>query len=112
MRGFAGSSWSLVQEAAKDWVEDKASQQGAALAFYSVLSLAPLVVIALWIAGFFAQFFMQDTSSIGEQFTGQMRSMVGNEGAEAIGTMVNNAGDKPGVGSFAAVLGIITLLFG
>ena len=44
-------SWRILQEAANDWMEDNAARMGAALAFYSVLSLAPLLMIALGLAG-------------------------------------------------------------
>jgi membrane protein len=47
------TNWGIIREAVSDWIEDEASVQGAALAFYSFLSLAPLVVISLAIAGFF-----------------------------------------------------------
>jgi membrane protein len=89
-----------------DWVEDKAAQQGAALAFYSVLSLAPLVVISLAVVGLFF-----DEKVASAHFLGQVQQMVGKEGAEAIGSMLENA-DQPQTGSFAAILGIATLLFG
>lgn len=98
--------WGIVREAVKDWVEDKAAVQGAALAFYSILSLAPLVVISLAIVGMFF-----DAKDANTQFFGQVQSMVGKEGAEAIGGMLQNA-DTPQTGSFAATLGVVTLLFG
>jgi membrane protein len=79
---------------------------GAALAFYSVLSLAPLVVIALSIVALFF-----DAQSAASQFLAQVQSMVGTEGAKAIQGMLENA-QQPKTGTLAAVLGVITLLFG
>jgi membrane protein len=79
---------------------------GAALAFYSVLSLAPLVVIALSIVSLFF-----DPKTATAQFLSQMESMVGTEGAKAIQGMLENA-QEPKTGAVAAVLGIVTLLFG
>lgn len=105
MGGFAGEAWATIKEAGKDWVEDKAAQQGAALAFYSVLSLAPLVVISLAMVSFFVK-------DAGVQFGAQVETLVGKEGAEAIGSMVTANKQKPAAGSIAAILGIITLLFG
>jgi membrane protein len=105
MGGIAGEAWATIKEAGKDWVEDKAAQQGAALAFYSVLSLAPLVVVSLVLASAFVE-------DAGVQFGAQVESMVGKEGAEAIGSMVQSNKNKPGAGSIAGVLGIITLIFG
>src|SRR5512145_3341033 len=99
------STWAIIKEAASDWIEDKASQQGAALAFYSVLSLAPLVIIALKIASLFVD-------DAGTQFMGQMQSMVGQEGAEAIGSMVASSDKEPKTGTVAAILGVMTLLVG
>jgi membrane protein len=104
--GYFSSTWAIVKEAASDWVEDKAAQQGAALAFYSVLSLAPLVVIALAIVALF-----YDAQQATAQFLSQMESMVGTEGAKAIQGMLENARD-PGSGALASILGIVTLLFG
>jgi membrane protein len=100
------STWAIVKEAASDWVEDKAAQQGAALAFYSVLSLAPLVVIALAIVALF-----YDAQSATAQFLSQMESMVGTEGAKAVQGMLENA-KQPGTGTLASILGVATLLFG
>jgi membrane protein len=87
-------------------VEDKASQLGASLAFYSVLSIAPLVIIVLSIAALFF-----DEKAATTQFLGQMNELVGKEGAEAIATMIQNA-KKPATGTIATILAIGTLLFG
>ena len=101
------AAWETVSAAAADWVEDKAAQMGAALAFYSVLSLAPLVVIALSIVALFF-----DADAAGAQFMTQIESMVGAEGAKAIGGMLESAEHQETTGGLAAVLGIATLLFG
>jgi membrane protein len=98
--------WGIIREAVSDWIEDKASVQGAALAFYSILSLAPLIVISLAIASVFF-----DANTATTQFLGQVQSMVGKEGAEAVGSMLQTS-DKPETGTLAAVLGIATLLVG
>ncbi len=98
--------WEVVMAAAADWVEDKAAQMGAALAFYSVLSLAPLVVIALAIVALFV-----DALVAAGQFLTQMESMVGTDGAKAIAGMLESA-QQPKTGTVAAILGVVTLLFG
>ena len=108
-RTFAGTfqgAWQTIRKAAADWSEDKAAQMGAALAFYSVLSLAPLVVIALSIEALF-----MDARSAATNFLAQVQSMVGEEGAKAIQGMLENA-QQPKTGAVAATLGVITLLFG
>jgi membrane protein len=100
-------AWEIVRAAASDWVEDKAAQMGAALAFYSVLSLAPLVVIALAIVSLV----LPDTKTATAQFLSQVESMVGAEGAKAIQGMLDNSQEQKS-GVLASILGVITLLFG
>lgn len=96
----------FIKEAVVDWVDDECPRWGAALAFYSVLSLAPLLVIAVAIAG--AVF--GDEAARGE-IVSQMQSLMGKEGAEAIQQMILHA-QKPALGSLAAVMGLVVLLFG
>ncbi len=98
--------WRLLKQTASEWSEDSAPRLGAALAFYSVLSMAPLLVITLSIAG--AVF--GEEAARGE-VVGQIQGMVGEQGAEAIEEMIANA-QKPNTGTVAAILGIVTLLLG
>ena len=98
--------WSLIKESVSQWSEDYAPSMGAALAYYTIFSIAPLLVIAIAVAGFF---FGQDAAS-GEIFA-QLRGLVGDEGAAAIQGLVKSA-SEPGKGTFAAVAGIVTLLLG
>jgi membrane protein len=97
--------WGVLREAASDWVEDNAARMGAALAFYSVLSLAPLLMIALALASLFF-----DQAAARDQLMKQVGEMVGSEGAEAIRGMLDS-GTKAG-GTTATVVGLATLLFG
>ena len=80
------SAWEMVREAAADWVEDKAAQQGAALAFYSILSLAPLLVISLAVA---ASVFGEQAAR--REIVGQLQGMVGEEGGQAAESMLESA---------------------
>lgn len=102
----APGAWQLVKKTVAEWIEDKAPQLGAALAFYTAISIAPLLVIALAVAGYF----FGEEAARGE-LVGQLRSLVGEQGGQAIEDMVDSA-DKPGTGSVAAIFGIATLLFG
>jgi membrane protein len=101
-----GSMWSLVRESVSQWSRDYAPSMGAALAYYTIFSIAPLVVIAIAVAGFF---FGQDAAS-GEVFA-QLRGLLGDEGAAAIQGLVKSA-SEPGRGTFAAIAGVVTLLLG
>jgi membrane protein len=106
MWNYATEAWQVLRSAATDWVDDKASQLGASLAFYSVLSIAPLVIIALSAAALFL-----DEKAATTQFLGQMNELVGPEGTKAIASMVENA-QKPATGIIATILAVATLLFG
>ena len=99
-------AWQLLRQTVSEYLEDKAPQLGASLAFYSALSIAPMLVIALAIAGLFF-----DQEAARGQITGELRTMVGDDGGQAIEDMIESA-DQPDVGSVAAIFGIITLLFG
>jgi membrane protein len=101
-----GSLWSLIKESISQWSEDYAPSMGAALAYYTIFSIAPLLVIAIALAGFF---FGQDAAS-GEIFA-QLRGLLGDEGAAAVQGLVKSA-SEPGRGTFAAVAGVVTLLIG
>lgn len=103
---YAVEAWTILKTAAWEFVEDKASQLGAALAFYSILSLAPLLVLAIAVAGFF---FGEEAARGG--LATQMESTVGAEGAKAIESMLENA-HQPEFGSLAALFGLILLLVG
>jgi membrane protein len=102
----ARNIWSLLRQTFADWSEDKAPQLGASLAFYSALSIAPLLVLALAAAG--AVF---DAEAARGRISDQMSQLVGKSGGEAIEDMIASA-DEPKSGTVATVLGVITLVFG
>lgn len=96
----------LFKAAFADWGEDKASRLAAALAYYTVFSLAPLLVISVAIAGLV---FGREAAQ--GQIESQIQSLVGQQSAEAIqGMIANTSSAKSGI--LASVVGIITLLFG
>ncbi|MDX1963570.1 MAG: YihY/virulence factor BrkB family protein [Pirellulales bacterium] len=98
--------FNLFVQTGKAWLADNAARLGAALAFYSVLSLAPLLVIVIAIA---ALVFGKDAArgAIVHQFT----EFVGPEGAAAIQDMIVHA-QQPVLGSVASLVGIVTLFLG
>ena len=85
------------------WSEDNALRMGAALAYYTLFALAPLLVIAIAIAGvvFGAQ-------AVQGQVTGQIRGLVGEDSANAIQTMIESA-HRPTRSAIAAVIGAFAL---
>jgi membrane protein len=97
----------ILKEAGSDWIEDQAPTLGAALAYYTVFSLAPLLIIAIAIAGFV---FGQEAAQ--SQIFDQMRGLLGEASAKAMQDVVQHANAKPATGVVATLIGIATLLFG
>ncbi|MEH2067952.1 MAG: YihY/virulence factor BrkB family protein [Nostoc sp.] len=98
--------WQLFQETFQEWSEDKASRLAAALAYYTIFSIAPLLIIVIAIAG----------AAFGEeaargQIVGQIQGLVGKSGAEFIQTAINNA-NKPQTGAIASIISVVVLLLG
>ncbi len=89
-----------------EWREDDASRLAAALAFYSVISVAPLLVLAITIAGFF-----YGTDTARQQLADQIRGVMGPQASDALLMILQNA-DKPQTASIAGIIGVIVLLWG
>ena len=96
----------IVKEAAKGWMDDNATRLSAALAFYTILSIAPLLVITTAIVGA-----VSDSTTAAQQLENQMGGLAGEAGAEVAKTAIESA-KKPKSGILAAVIGVVTLLFG
>lgn len=96
----------LIRQSASEWSADNAQRLGAALAFYTLLSLAPLVVLIVGVA---ALVFGRQAAA--GQLAWEIRNIVGGEGAKAVQALVQNAA-KPSAGIVATTLSIITLFFG
>lgn len=96
----------LLKETFASWNEDKAPRLAAALAYYTVFSLAPLVLLCIAIAGFF----LGEQAASGQIAT-QIEHTVGKQTAGAIQEIVQNA-DRPGAGIGATIVGLVTLLLG
>lgn len=97
---------SLFKDAFKEWGEDKASRLGAALAYYTIFSIGPLLVVIIAIAG---RVFGEEAAR--GQIVGTISGSVGEAGAEMIQSMIRSA-NEPGAGIVASVLGGATLLLG
>ena len=97
---------SLLKEAFKEWQQDKASLLAAALAYYTVFSITPLLVIAIAIVG---AVFGQDTAR--GEILAQMNDLVGEQGAKAIEMALDNA-SQPEISSIASIISVVILLIG
>ena len=96
----------LLKDSYAGWVADYAPSMGAALSYYTIFSIAPLLVIVIAIAGLV---FGSDAAS-GALFE-QLRGMVGESGAAAVQGLVLSA-SKPAASIFAAITGVLTLVLG
>lgn len=99
-------TFDLLKTAFKEWNEDNASRLSAALAYYTVFSISPLLIIALAIAG---QFFDQNLARA--RLIAQLGDLVGQQGAGMIQTMLENA-SKPADSFVASLIGIVLLVLG
>ncbi|MBE9042721.1 YihY/virulence factor BrkB family protein [Oscillatoriales cyanobacterium LEGE 11467] len=98
--------WKLIREAFQEWQKDKASRLAAALAYYTVFSLAPLLIIAIALVGAI----FGEEAARGE-IVGQIQGLVGLEGAKVVETAIENA-NKPDTGNVASIISVVVLLFG
>ena len=96
----------LIKRTYNEWQEDKAPMWGAAIAYYTVFSLAPLLIVILAIAGFI----LGPEAVKGELFAG-LQSFLGADAANLIQTMIKGASKKES-SIISAVIGTITLLLG
>jgi len=96
----------LIKETFSDWNDDKAPRLAAALAYYTIFSIAPLLLVVLAIAGLV---FGKEAAQ--GQIIGQIQQVVGETSAKAIQEMLANA-RHPSQGAAATVVGAITLLLG
>jgi membrane protein len=96
----------LLSESFEEWNRHKGPRLGAALAFYTLLSLTPLLLIVVSIAGL--AFGRQAAQS---QIVWQIQDLVGPSGAQAIQALLDGARNTTH-GILATVLGLLTLLFG
>lgn len=99
------SVWGLVTATLEGFVADRVPRMAASLAYYTLFSLAPVLVIAAGIAGIA---FGEDAAR--GQIVQQIQGLIGREGAEAVQAVLRQA--HPGQGLAATVLGIVTLLVG
>jgi membrane protein len=97
---------SIFKKTFNSWNAHDAPRLGAALAFYTLLSLSPLVILVLAFAGL-----VFDRSTAQTQFLNQVQAMIGPDGARAIGVMLTNA-HRPASGVVGTILGLASLCFG
>jgi membrane protein len=98
---------SVLKQTFSEWINDQAPTLGAALAYYTVFSLAPLLVISISIAGLA---FGREAAE--GQIFDQLRGLLGEESGRAMQVIVQNASQEPKTGVLATIIGFAVLLFG
>jgi len=94
--------WRLLKDTVAKWLEDQPFQLAAALSYYTLFSLAPLLVIVISIAGFA---FGRDAAQ--NRIVETIQGLVGRESAAAIQAIIQNASSKPDSGFLSTMLGLI-----
>lgn len=99
--------WIVFRRAVGEWWEDNVSRLAASLAYYTVFSIAPLLVIAIAIAGavFGAEAARNEVST-------QLRGLLGPAGAGLVEMTVENASRDETGGALAGILGVLVLVWG
>jgi membrane protein len=105
---FVANSISLLKQTFSEWLEDKVPQLGAALAYYTVFSLAPLVLLLVAIVGFF---FHNDPAGAWRKMTEQMSYFLDKSAIDVVEGIAQKA-SQPNKGLLATIIGILLALFG
>jgi len=105
---FFSDSFGLLKQTFSEWLEDKAPQLGAALAYYTVFSLAPLVLVLLAIVGLI---FRNDPGGAWNKITEQMSYFLDKSAVEVVQNIAQKAA-QPNKSVLATVVGVLLALFG
>ncbi|WP_332369627.1 YihY/virulence factor BrkB family protein [Spirosoma telluris] len=105
-KGFFSNAWIVLRDSFNGFLDDRCLKLSAALAYYTIFSLAPLLVLVISLTSIFF-----GEEAIRGQIFGQINGLVGNEAAKQIQDMIKSVG-LSGKTSTALVLGILTLVLG
>lgn len=103
--GFAKEAFAFAKRSVKVFMDGDAPSLGASIAYYTVFSIGPLLLIVISIAGFF---FGEEAAS-GKVFA-ELRGVIGAKGAEGVEEIIKNA-DRPEVGAIASIAGLVMFAF-
>jgi membrane protein len=106
MGNWLRTAFTIIRETFQEYGQDKAPRLAAALAYHTAFSLAPLLIVAIAIAGV-----ALGQEAVQARLTAEIQSMLGPEAAVAVEEILANA-SRPGAGLVATAIGIVTLLFG
>ena len=98
----------LLTQTGNEWIEDKAPQLGAAIAYYTVFSLAPLILLVMSVF----TLTIHDNKVAQEKIKDQVAEFAGDSSADVVGNIVQNNASHPKKGIVATVVGVVIALFG
>jgi membrane protein len=101
------SIWQFLKTTINEWVEAEPFQLAAALSYYTLFSLAPLLLIAIGVAGFV---FGREAAQ--NQIVETLQGMIGQDSATTVQEMIQASNEKPKTGMISTVIGFVALLFG
>ncbi len=96
----------IVRRTLSGWWNDNVPRLGASLAYYTLFALAPILIVAITVAGFFF-----GADAVQQEVTGQIRGLVGDQGAGAVQGMLEGASQR-GTDGVATAVGLITFFLG
>jgi membrane protein len=107
-KSFFANVFGLLKQTFQEWLQDKAPQLGAALAYYTVFSLAPLILVLLAIVGVV---FRDDPAGAWHKLTQQMSYFLDQSAVQVVQNIAQKA-SQPGKSTVATIIGIALALFG
>ena len=107
-KSFFGTAFELLKLTGQEWLQDKAPQLGAALAYYTVFSLAPLILVLLAIVGVI---FRDDPAGVWSKLTEQMSYFLDKSAVDVVQNIAQKA-SQPGKSTLATIIGVALALFG
>src|SRR5437660_12147525 len=105
---FFGNAFNLLKQTFQEWLDDKVPQLGAALAYYTVFSLAPLILVLLAIVGVI---FRDDAAGAWNKITQQMSYFLDPNALQVVQNIAEKA-SQPGKSTIATIIGVALALFG
>src|SRR4029077_14826770 len=105
---FFGNAFSLLRQTFQEWLDDKGPQLGAALAYYTVFSIAPLILVLLAAVGVI---FRDDPAGAWDKITQQMSYFLDPSAVQVVQNIAQKA-SQPGKSTIATIIGVALALFG
>jgi membrane protein len=101
-----GKIWNMIRSVVEAWIEDRGPSRGAALAFYTLFSISPILIIVTSIAGYFLGY-----ETVRSAVVEQSRIVVGAQVAEVVRSILQDK-SNPTSNFFAGVVGLVAMLIG